>query len=132
MTAALWHFQVQHSQVGIESTRSTLTLRNGLFHRVTAPFSDLHSSRVDGQQLTLARAETLNRRPVDSTVELLRCVIGEVADPQGFTHASPEGPTRHPHGDTPFVERRLALLEGKRRSCRSPHALENWPPCFPA
>ena len=91
MTAALWHFQVHHSQVGIESTRSTLTLRNGLFHRVTAPFSDLHSSRVDGQQLTLARAETLNRRPVDSTVELLRCVIGEVADPQGFTHASPEG-----------------------------------------
>ena len=90
-TAALWHFQVQHCQVGIESTSSTLSLRNGLFHRVKAPFSDLRSSRVNGQQLTIARAEVLNRKPADSTLELLRCVIGEVADVQGYTHASTEG-----------------------------------------
>ncbi len=90
-TAALWHFQVQYCEVGIESTTSTLSLRNGLFHRVKAPFSDLRSSRVNGQQLTIARAEVLNRKPVDSTLELLRCVIGEVADVQGYTHASTEG-----------------------------------------
>ena len=90
-TTALWHFQVQHCEVGIESTDSTLALRNGLFHRVKAPFSDLRSSRVNGQQLTIARAEVLNRKPVDSTLELLRCIIGEVADSRGYTHASLDG-----------------------------------------
>lgn len=90
-TAALWHFQVQHCEIGIESTDSTLALRNGLFHRVKNPFSDLQSSRVNGQQLTIARAEVLNRKPVGSSLELLRCIIGEVADSQGYTHASTDG-----------------------------------------
>ncbi|MEN9778656.1 MAG: hypothetical protein RJB04_2411, partial [Verrucomicrobiota bacterium] len=90
-TAALWHFQVQHCEIGIESTDSTLALRNGLFHRVKTPFSDLQSSRVNGQQLTIARAEVLNRKPVGSSLELLRCIIGEVADSQGYTHASTDG-----------------------------------------
>ena len=90
-TAALWHFQVQHCEIGIESTDSTLALRNGLFHRVKTPFSDLRSSRVNGQQLTIARAEVLNRKAVGSSLELLRCVIGEVADSQGYTHASTDG-----------------------------------------
>ena len=90
-TAALWHFQVQHCEVGIECTDSTLALRNGLFHRVKAPFHRLRSSLVDGQQLTIARAETLNRSPQDATLRLLRCVIGEVSDASAFTHASPEG-----------------------------------------
>ena len=90
-TAALWHFQFQHCEVGIESTDSSLALRNGLFHRVGVPFNGLRSSRVDGQQLTIARARTLNRDPEGSTLELLRCILGEVADSRGFTHRSPEG-----------------------------------------
>ena len=89
--ATLWHFQIQRCEVGIESTDSTLALRNGLFHRVDAPFRRLRSSRVDGQHLTIARANTLNREPEGSSLELLRCIIGEVADAQGFTHRSPEG-----------------------------------------
>ena len=90
-TAALWHFEVQDCEVGIESTDSTLALRNGLFHRVKVPFHRLKSSRVDGQQLTIARAETLNRSPEKATLQLLRCLIGEVGDATGFTHASAEG-----------------------------------------
>jgi hypothetical protein len=119
-TAALWHFQVQHCEVGIESTDSTLALRNGLFHRVKAPFSDLRSSRVNGQQLTIARAEVLNRKPAGSTLELLRCVIGEVADSRGYTHASLDG---NPNSVIPttvtdaFVEAAgsLYLPQGSRR-----------------
>jgi len=90
-SAALWHFQIQRSGVAIEATNSSLRLRNGLIHRVDAAFSDLNSSPVDGQQLTVARAGALHRRPSGSPLTLLRCVIGEVADPSGFTHPAPEG-----------------------------------------
>ncbi|MEY4692236.1 MAG: hypothetical protein RIT19_2561 [Verrucomicrobiota bacterium] len=90
-TAALWHFQVQDCEVGIEATDSALALRNGLFHRVGAPFHRLRASRVNGQQLTIARSGTLNRSPENSTLELLRCILGEVGDSGGFTHPSPEG-----------------------------------------
>ena len=119
-TAALWHFEIQHCDVGIESTNSTLALRNGLFQRVKVPFSDLKSSRVNGQQLTIARADILNRSSSDSSLELLRCVIGEVADSRGFTHASPDG---NPNAIVPptvtdaFVEAAgsLYLPPGSRR-----------------
>ena len=90
-SAALWHFQIQHCRVAVEATNSSLQLRNGLIHRVDAAFNDLNSSRVDGQQLTVARAGTLHRRPSGSSLTLLRCVIGEVTDPSGFTHPAPEG-----------------------------------------
>ncbi|MEN9732017.1 MAG: hypothetical protein RLZ45_12, partial [Verrucomicrobiota bacterium] len=78
-SAALWHFQIQRCEIGIEATNSTLVLRNGLLHRVETPFHRLKSSRIDGQQLTVARANILNREPVGSTLELLRCILGEVA-----------------------------------------------------
>jgi len=90
-SAALWHFQVQRCGVAIEATDSTLSLRNGLIHRVDAAFSDLTGSPVDGQQLTVARAAVLHRRPSGSPLTLLRCIIGEVADPSGFIHPAPEG-----------------------------------------
>lgn len=119
-TASLWHFEVQHCRVGIEATNSTLSLRNGLFHRVEAAFSDLRSSRVDGQQLTIARAEAIHRRPSGSPLTLLRCIIGEVADPSGFGHPAPEG---NPNAVIPsnltnvFVEAAgsLYLPNGSRR-----------------
>ena len=93
---SLWHLQIAHCAVGIRSSQSSVHLRNTLILQTGAHFSDLNRSKVDVQQATFAGGRTLNQRPVESDLSILRSLFIDLGDRTGFRSINCESPSNLP------------------------------------